>query len=278
MACCHSLTVIKNVLAGDPMDLILFNGSGWKFEEVTTVAKDSGEEWSGVVVRTEDSKMKLKCLKQFTFSSQLKRMSIIVQNAKDRTFWIYCKGAPEVISGLCAAESVPKDFASVLNYYSKNGYRVIGLSCKSLESLSDTLETRDKLESNMKFLGLVVFENRLKPQTTGVISELNEANIRTVMITGDNLLTGISVAKECGILDRKRPIYILEASSSGGNVQLQVHPTTDDKPMTPRGLSISKVPLSLDFEKGISIFDAHQADYQLAIEGKILTRQQGCVH
>ena len=37
-------------------------------------------------------------------------------------------------------------------------------------------------------------QNTLKLETTPVIAELKQANIKCVMITGDNLLTALSVA------------------------------------------------------------------------------------
>jgi cation-transporting ATPase 13A3/4/5 len=42
--------------------------------------------------------------------------------------------------------------------------------------------------------------NKLKSVTTSVIKELNEAEIRTIMATGDNILTAIHVARECNII------------------------------------------------------------------------------
>jgi cation-transporting ATPase 13A2 len=47
----------------------------------------------------------------------------------------------------------------------------------------DNLE-REDFENNLDFLGFMIFENRLKPATTGVIKKLNDANIKTVMLTG----------------------------------------------------------------------------------------------
>jgi len=46
----------------------------------------------------------------------------------------------------------------------------------------------DSVESDLEFVGLIVFENKLKPETTPVIRELHEANIRTVMVTGMSTL------------------------------------------------------------------------------------------
>lgn len=43
-------------------------------------------------------------------------------------------------------------------------------------------------------------QNPLKNETEPVIRMLHNANIRTVMITGDNILTAISVAHDCGMV------------------------------------------------------------------------------
>ena len=43
---------------------------------------------------------------------------------------------------------------------------------------------RDVVERDLQFCGLLVMENKIKPQTAPVINELSTANIRTVMITG----------------------------------------------------------------------------------------------
>ena len=44
--------------------------------------------------------------------------------------------------------------------------------------------SRDVVEKEVTFLGLMVMQNQLKPETTGVIQELKDADIRTIMITG----------------------------------------------------------------------------------------------
>ena len=53
---------------------------------------------------------------------------------------------------------------------------------------------------------LLVLSNDLKPQTIGAISDLQNAEINSVMITGDNLLTAISVGKKCGIINDKMTV------------------------------------------------------------------------
>ena len=66
-------------------------------------------------------------------------------------------------------------------------------------------ECREKVEENLIFIGLVVMENRLKPQTegkerrrattlihvmivAGVLKTLARANIRTIMCTGQLII------------------------------------------------------------------------------------------
>lgn len=51
------------------------------------------------------------------------------------------------------------------------------------------LWTRDHIEKNMEFLGLIIMQNKLKAETPGVLQDLHRANIRTVMVTGENMLT-----------------------------------------------------------------------------------------
>lgn len=43
---------------------------------------------------------------------------------------------------------------------------------------------REVIETDLNFLGLIVLENRLKPETFPCIQALNEANIRVIMVTG----------------------------------------------------------------------------------------------
>ncbi|KAL4505175.1 hypothetical protein ABPG72_016242 [Tetrahymena utriculariae] len=55
-------------------------------------------------------------------------------------------------------------------------------------------------------------ENQLKPITTEIIQELYSANIRTIMVTGDNALTAISVCRQCKIVDEKKRVYFGDIS------------------------------------------------------------------
>lgn len=67
------------------------------------------------------------------------------------------------------------------------GYRVIAVAYKPLKKLTwhhAQRITRDQVEKDMIFAGLLIMQNALKPETTPIIKQLRGANIRTVMVTG----------------------------------------------------------------------------------------------
>ena len=60
----------------------------------------------------------------------------------------------------------------------------------------------DAVESDLIFVGLIVFENKLKPETTPVIRELHDANIRTVMVTGMLFVTQLGIMRTVVVYNR----------------------------------------------------------------------------
>ena len=67
--------------------------------------------------------------------------------------------------------------------------------------------TREQAESGLRFLGLVIFENKLKPGTAPAIQELRSAHLACRMITGDNPLTAVSVARECDLISQAAHVF-----------------------------------------------------------------------
>lgn len=102
-------------------------------------------------------------------------MSVICRNQLDKQFLAFVKGSPEKIQELCDPSTLPKNYEEVLEVYTKEGFRVIALATKPLPEMTYKLAMgipRGDIESNLKFLGLLVMENKLKPQTPGTIENL----------------------------------------------------------------------------------------------------------
>lgn len=139
-----------------------------------------------------------------------------------------------MIVKMCQPETVPANFAAKLEEYTRKSYRVLAIATRRLESghLSPAQLEANSMEvyeqgQGLHFLGLVVLRNKLKVSTAATIAALNEARIRSIMVTGDNLMTALSVARECSITVPGEEVIILEASSttelgSGGGDQRPV--------------------------------------------------------
>uniref|UniRef100_A0A672FZT2 ATPase 13A3 n=1 Tax=Salarias fasciatus TaxID=181472 RepID=A0A672FZT2_SALFA len=236
MATCHSLTKIEGQLSGDPLDLKMFEATGWILEEATEEETSLHNRIMPTVVRPpkqllppeptvspeQDMELcelpsvyEIGIVRQFPFSSALQRMSVVSRLLGEKRMDAYMKGAPEVVASLCKKVTVPENFAEILESYTKQGFRVIALAHRRLESKLTWHKVqnvnRDHIETNMEFLGLIIMQNKLKPETPSVLQDLHRANIRTVMVTGDNMLTAISVARDCGMIPPHDTVIIADA-------------------------------------------------------------------
>lgn len=153
-------------------------------------------------------------IRQFPFSSGLQRMSVICRTLGAKQMDLYCKGAPEKISSLCLPNTVPGTFPELLKDYTLQGFRVIALAWKKLDPKLSWHHAqkikREQVEVDLNFLGLLIMQNTLKPETTPVIKVLHDAQIRSVMVTGDNLLTAVSVARDCHMISETHKVIVVK--------------------------------------------------------------------
>jgi len=144
-------------------------------------------------------------------------MSVIVKQSQDKSVKAFVKGSPEKIEELCNKNSLPNDYHDVLEIYTRKGYRVIALAYRPLEAISylkiQKLK-REDIECDLCFLGFLIMENKLKEVTSDVIKTLKDCSIRTIMATGDNTLTAISVAKGCNILNKNESVYFCDVENN----------------------------------------------------------------
>jgi len=257
MATCHNLKTIDDELIGDPLDIEMFKFIDWTLEEsdgsiegLTTlvrpktnsagkneVAIDMDNESSNTSLINPSSRQfaELGVLRVFEFASQLRRMSVIVRRMYTEgvntivsdTLEVFVKGAPETIRDLCKRETVPSDFDDRLYKLVNKGYRVIAVGYRTLNDIKYNRLMkikRNEVEKDLEFLGFIIFENPLKPGTKNTIETLNKASIRSVMCTGDNILTGISVARECDMIDKNATVKILKFVEGLGEVNIVTNP------------------------------------------------------
>ncbi|PGH05980.1 hypothetical protein AJ79_06669 [Helicocarpus griseus UAMH5409] len=291
MATCHSLRVVDGELIGDPLDVKMFEFTGWSFEEGNHNATDLDVERDfvspsiarpppGLVPDDDDDNesnakpFELGILRSFEFVSQLRRSSVIARKFGDPGAFIFVKGAPECMKDICLPESLPPDFEDLLSFYTHRGFRVIACAAKHIRKLSWVKVQklhREEAESDLEFTGFIIFENKLKPTTKDVIADLNQAHIRNIMCTGDNILTGVSVARECGIMDSSKPCFVprfVEGNSFDPTARLSWENTEDPDSILDEN---TLLPLSTQDRTDLSVpyRDYNIPSYSIAVTGDV---------
>ncbi|XP_026375518.1 polyamine-transporting ATPase 13A2 isoform X1 [Ursus arctos] len=225
LATCHALSRLQDTPVGDPMDLKMVESTGWVLEEGPAADSAFGTQvlavmkpplWEPQPQGMEEPPVPVSILSRLPFSSALQRMSVVAAWPGAAQPEAYVKGSPELVAGLCKPKTVPPDFAQTLQHYTAAGYRVVALAGKPLP-VAPSLEaaqqlTRDAVERELNLLGLLVLRNLLKPQTAAVIRALRRTRIRTVMVTGDNLQTAVTVAQGCGMVGPQEHLVIIHAT------------------------------------------------------------------
>ena len=144
-------------------------------------------------------------VKDIPFDSNRKMMTTIHQNSNGNGYISITKGALDFLLKKCnkyfdGKNELPLDSTIINKIISKNekmarnALRVITVAYKNINNISSVDE------ENLVFLGLI---GMIDPPREGVkeaVSTCIKAGIKTVMITGDHLLTANAIAKELGIL------------------------------------------------------------------------------
>ncbi|XP_072266254.1 probable cation-transporting ATPase 13A4 [Pyxicephalus adspersus] len=273
MTSCHSLIMVDGKLQGDPLDLKMFEATGWVLEDTSPCDNEKSSN-QNMVVRPQPGSYNntvqgVNVVFQYPFSSALQRMSVITEViGGDGELTVYMKGAPEMVASFCRPETVPKEFFDELEIYTFQGLRVIGVASKILLNTNkDDLESteREDVECDMEFLGLLILENRLKPETKPILEELIAANIRTVMITGDNIQTATTVAKNCSMIPDDSQVILVEACKPEGSSSASVTWKLLEYPQAEKNKDLKEI--SIDVE---NIPDAKKqsSNYHFSLSGK----------
>ncbi len=229
LAACHAVAAVNDQLVGDLLEIKMLRWSAYRFhsrahreERDGSDSEDQGEREPqnaldlnsfDRVTRSESgsgSESEIVIAKRFEFSSSLKRMSVIALCGEA---YALVKGAPEVVRNLAVQESIPDDFEQQLRHYTSMGYRVIACASKRLGvlDLHEAMSvSRSEAEIELTFEGFLLLQNKLKQETQDTMQTLNECGLHSVMITGDNALTAIHVARTCDMINSELPTYLCD--------------------------------------------------------------------
>ena len=240
LACCQGITRVKGKIIGDPIDVEMFESTGWELIEEPEDLNNYDPKISAYVRPKEEKSLteklaglngfinepnneeiqkrmvdhyELAIVRRFDFSSKLQRMSTLVKNISKPNFTCYCKGSPEKLKELCQPKTIPADFNDQLNHYTSRGYRVLAMGSKVIQmDYNKALEVnRTFCEKDLVFLGLLIVQNKLKAATNPTLRRLtHRGHIRVRMATGDNIMTAVCVGRKSNLIEPNAVVYSCE--------------------------------------------------------------------
>eukprot|EP00002_Diphylleia_rotans_P007462 TRINITY_DN169_c0_g6_i1.p1 TRINITY_DN169_c0_g6~~TRINITY_DN169_c0_g6_i1.p1 ORF type:complete len:975 (-),score=213.50 TRINITY_DN169_c0_g6_i1:176-3100(-) len=145
----------------------------------------------------------------YSFTSSRKRMStLIYQNGGLLPYRLFTKGASEIVLGLCQKYQSPtgeilpidnkrEDINTNIVRMAKLGLRTLVIAYKDIDKIPSE---EDDPEVDLTFLCLVGIKDPLRKDVPDAVRVCQGAGITVRMVTGDNILTATTIARECGIL------------------------------------------------------------------------------
>ncbi|KAE9389409.1 cation-transporting ATPase [Gymnopus androsaceus JB14] len=260
LAGAHALVRLDDgTVVGDPMEKTTLENMDWGVGKNDVVSSLQAH-----------NKMSLTIRRRFQFSSALKRMCTVstfqgpsviggTGGNANRTL-VAVKGAPETIKGMLG--TVPSRYDEIYKGYTREGSRVLALACKEMEFMNGekiNKLARDAIESNLTFAGFLVFHCPLKADAVDTLKMLADSSHRCIMITGDNPLTAVHVAKTVEIVDRE--VLILDLKENPRNERDLTWRTVDERKVIPVDPS-APLDLTLFDEYDICVTGAAMKQYE----------------
>ena len=161
---------------------------------------------------------------EFPFSSERKAMTtvhqVVGEQARrlfpDANYVAITKGAPDRLIEWSASEQTPEnvvdlsekrrlDWQRRVDAMANDGLRVLGIAWRPLDDLPEQITP--EIERDLELIGLIGILDPARPEAKVAVQRAREAGIRTIMITGDHLLTAEAIARDLGIIgDRDKAI------------------------------------------------------------------------
>ncbi|XP_043701516.1 phospholipid-transporting ATPase 2-like isoform X2 [Telopea speciosissima] len=154
------------------------------------------------------------------FTSDRKRMSVVVKNCQNGKIILLSKGADEaILPYVCSGQQI-RAFVEAVEQYAQLGLRTLCLAWRELnedeyqewssmfKEAKTTMVDREwrladvcqRLERDLEILGITAIEDRLQDGVPETIETLRKAGINFWMLTGDKQNTAIQIARSCNFI------------------------------------------------------------------------------
>jgi Ca2+-transporting ATPase len=132
---------------------------------------------------------------EYPILSERPALTLVWRGRDSEHYRVACKGAPEAVIDLChldAAATAPIDAA--VEAMSARGLRVLGVAIARCEGPPPDVHDLD-----FAWIGLVGFEDPLRPAVPAAMAACRAAGVRVVVITGDAAGTARAIAEQSGM-------------------------------------------------------------------------------
>jgi phospholipid-translocating ATPase len=189
---------------------------------------------------SHEKMMKFQILQIFPFTSESKRMGIIVQDTVTGELTFYLKGADVVMtpivqyndwlseeSGNMAREGlrtlvVAKKTLTAEQYHDfETKYNAARLSITDRSQRVQTVI--ESLEREMELLCLTGVEDRLQDSVRPTLELIRNAGVRIWMLTGDKLETATCIAKSSHLVGRNQNLHVLKSVQTRTDAHLELN-------------------------------------------------------
>ncbi|XP_029446696.1 probable phospholipid-transporting ATPase IIB [Rhinatrema bivittatum] len=179
-------------------------------------------------------------LQIFPFTSESKRMGIIVKEESSGEIMLYMKGADVAMASIVQYNDWLDEECGNM---AREGLRTLVVAKKSLtEEQYQDFENRysqaklsihdrtlkvaavvESLEREMELLCLTGVEDQLQADVRPTLEMLRNAGIKIWMLTGDKLETATCIAKSSHLVSRNQDIFIFRPVSNRGEAHLELN-------------------------------------------------------
>jgi Ca2+-transporting ATPase len=136
-------------------------------------------------------------VREYPLSPGLLAMTRVLGNHAGGPMTASCKGAPEAVFRLCRLDpEAEEEQLDIVHRLGTNGHRVIAVA-QQTSFAGELPESQEGLD--LEYLGLLAFEDPIRPEVPAAIEECRQAGISVIMITGDFPATAKSIATQIGL-------------------------------------------------------------------------------
>ena len=187
--------------------------------------------------------------KLFQLNPKSKRMTSCIYHKNFPTkYRLFTKGGAEKFSKYCTSymdpntgnieninEKIINDFNDSILQFNKDKMRTLFIAYKDITKEEfDNCENEDLNgqyidENNLILLAIIVINDPLHKGVKEAIQNCRDSFINVIMVTGDNIMTAASVAKECGILNENIDLNNLRPNEIEHNPELMYDKFTKDE-------------------------------------------------